>query len=67
MRSDLQESFQGEQEGGLRELEAHNQWRSLAEIDGADFRSNDYPELLRHAAPEQAVVRAVRMRRIMQA
>ena len=62
MPTNLQERFQGEREGGLRELEAHNQWRPLAEIAGADFWSNDYPEVLRHAVPEQGVVRTVRMR-----
>ena len=55
-------SFHGELEGGLRELEAHSQCGSLAEIDGADFCSNDYPERLRYAVPEQAVLRAVRVR-----
>jgi 7-keto-8-aminopelargonate synthetase-like enzyme len=55
MPFNFQESFQ-------RELEAHSQSRSLAEIHGAGFCSNNYLELLRHAVLEEARVRAVRTR-----
>ena len=56
----FQEDFQGELEAGLRELEAWEQRRSLAEIQGTNLCSNDYLELSRHPALKEAVARAVR-------
>jgi len=44
----------------LRELEAWEQRRSLAEIHGTNLCSNDYLELSRHPALKEAVERAVR-------
>lgn len=56
----FQERFQGELEAGLRELEAREQRRSLAEVHGTNLLSNDYLELSRHPALKEAVERAVR-------
>ena len=56
----FQERFQGELEAGLRELEAREQRRSLAEFHGTSFCSNDYLELSKHPALREAVARAVR-------
>jgi 8-amino-7-oxononanoate synthase len=56
----FQERFQGELQVGLRELEAREQRRSLAEIQGTNLCSNDYLELSRHPALKEAVARAVR-------
>jgi 8-amino-7-oxononanoate synthase len=44
---------------GLRELEQRHQRRSLAEIRGTDFCSNDYLGLSRHAGLREAVLCAV--------
>jgi 8-amino-7-oxononanoate synthase len=44
---------------GLQELERRHQRRSLAEIHGTDFCSNDYLGLSRHPELREAVVRAV--------
>jgi glycine C-acetyltransferase len=44
---------------GLRALEQQHQLRSLAEIRGIDFCSNDYLGLAQHPALREAVVRAV--------
>lgn len=52
--------FQGELEAGLRELEAREQRRALAEIQGTNLCSNDYLELSRHPELKEAVARAVR-------
>ena len=60
MPFNLQERFQGELEAGLRELEAREQRRSLAEIQGTNLCSNDYLELSRHPALREAVERAAR-------
>lgn len=60
MPSNFQERFQGELQAGLRELEAREQRRSLAEIHGTNLCSNDYLELSRHPALKEAVARAVR-------
>lgn len=56
----FQGRFQRELQTGLRELEAREQRRSLAEIQGTNFCSNDYLELSRHPGLKEAVVRAVR-------
>ena len=56
----FQEGFQGELQAELRELEAREQRRSLAEIHGTNLCSNDYLELSRHPALKEAVERAVR-------
>lgn len=63
MPSNFQERFQGELEAGLRELEAREQRRSLAEIHGTNLLSNDYLELSKHTALREAVERAVRAAR----
>src|SRR5271170_6955453 len=44
---------------GLRALEQQHQRRSLAEIRGIDFCSNDYLGLAEHPALKEAVLRAV--------
>jgi 8-amino-7-oxononanoate synthase len=59
MPSNFQEHFRQELEAGLRELEGREQRRSLAEIHGTNFCSNDYLELSRHPALKEAVTRAV--------
>lgn len=58
--SHFHERLQRELEAGLRELEARDQRRSLAEIQGTNFCSNDYLELSKHPALREAVERAVR-------
>jgi 8-amino-7-oxononanoate synthase len=60
MPFNFQERFHRELEAGLRELEAREQRRSLAEIHGTNLCSNDYLELSRHPALKEAVERAVR-------
>jgi 8-amino-7-oxononanoate synthase len=50
---------------GLRELEKQHQRRSLAEIRGIDFCSNDYLGLAEHPALKEAVLRAVENSRRM--
>ena len=56
----FQEKFQGELEAGLREPEAREQRRTLAEIQGTNLCSNDYLELSRHPGLKEALARAVR-------
>jgi 8-amino-7-oxononanoate synthase len=60
MPFNFQERFQRELQAELRELEAWEQRRSLAEIHGTNLCSNDYLELSRHPALKEAVERAVR-------
>src|SRR5258707_4916876 len=60
MGPNFQETFQGELQSGLRELEARSQRRALAEIRGVNLCSNDYLELSQHPALKEAVERAVR-------
>ena len=60
MPSNFQEDFHRELEAGLRELDARNRLRALAEIRGVNLCSNDYLELSRHPALKDAVLRAVR-------
>jgi 8-amino-7-oxononanoate synthase len=60
MPSNFQEVLRHELEAGLRELDAQNQRRALAEIRGVNLCSNDYLELSRHPALKDAVLRAVR-------
>ncbi|HEV2196004.1 MAG TPA: 8-amino-7-oxononanoate synthase [Candidatus Acidoferrum sp.] len=55
MPFNFQKRFQGELEAGLRELEAREQRRSLAEIQGTNLCSNDYLELSKHPALREAV------------
>jgi 8-amino-7-oxononanoate synthase len=58
--NNFQEGLRRELETGLRELEAREQRRALAEIRGVNLCSNDYLELSRHPALKEAVERAVR-------
>src|SRR5229473_5203344 len=60
MPSNFQEDLHRELEAGLRELDARNRLRALAEIRGVNLCSNDYLELSRHPALKDAVLRAVR-------
>src|SRR5260370_3334573 len=59
MPSNFQASFHRELEAGLRGLEAQSRRRSLAEIRGVNFCSNDYLGLAEHPALKQAVAEAV--------
>lgn len=59
MPSEFQKKFDRELESGLRGLEARQQRRSLAEIRGVNFCSNDYLGLSENVALREAVVRAV--------
>jgi 8-amino-7-oxononanoate synthase len=59
MPSNFQDSFHRELESGLRGLEAQSRRRSLAEIRGVNFCSNDYLGLAEHPALKQAVAEAV--------
>src|SRR5229473_7230427 len=59
MPSNFQNSFHHELESGLRGLEAQSRRRSLAEIRGVNFCSNDYLGLAEHPALKQAVAEAV--------
>ena len=56
----FQENFCRELEAGLRALDERGQRRSLAEIHGTNFCSNDYLELSRHPVLKEAVARAAR-------
>ncbi len=58
--NNFQEGLKRELEARLRELDAQNQRRVLAEIRGVNLCSNDYLELSRHPALKDAVLRAVR-------
>jgi len=59
MPSNFQLSFHHELESGLRGLEAQSRRRSLAEIRGVNFCSNDYLGLAEHPALKKAVAEAV--------
>jgi len=59
MPSNFQLSFHRELESGLRGLEAQSRRRSLAEICGVNFCSNDYLGLAGHPALKKAVAEAV--------
>jgi 8-amino-7-oxononanoate synthase len=59
MPSNFQDSFHRELESGLRGLEAQSRRRSLAEIRGVNFCSNDYLGLAEHPALKKAVAEAV--------
>ncbi|MGH9678203.1 MAG: aminotransferase class I/II-fold pyridoxal phosphate-dependent enzyme, partial [Candidatus Acidiferrum sp.] len=59
MPSEFQEKFPRELESGLRGLEARNQRRSLKEIHGVNFCSNDYLGLAENLALREAVFQAV--------
>jgi len=59
MPSNFQLSFRRELESGLRGLEAQSRRRSLAEIRGVNFCSNDYLGLAEHPALKKAVAEAV--------
>src|SRR5713101_2179023 len=59
MPSNFQLSFHHELESGLRGLEAQSRRRSLAEIAGVNFCSNDYLGLAEHPALKEAVLQSV--------
>jgi 8-amino-7-oxononanoate synthase len=59
MPSNFQLSFHRELESGLRGLEAQSRRRSLAEICGINFCSNDYLGLAEHPALKKTVAEAV--------
>src|SRR5260370_1633727 len=60
MPSNFQLSFHRELEAGLRRLEAQSGRRSLAEIRGVNFCSNDYLGLAENAALKEAIAEAAR-------
>ncbi|HET7108661.1 MAG TPA: 8-amino-7-oxononanoate synthase [Candidatus Acidoferrum sp.] len=60
MRSDALSAWKARLQEGLRGLEAHSQRRSLAEIHGVNFCSNDYLGLADNPALRTAVAEAVR-------
>jgi 8-amino-7-oxononanoate synthase len=60
MPSEFHAAFQREVEDGLRNLEARDQRRSLAEIRGVNLCSNDYLGLAESDALRAAVLDAVR-------
>src|SRR5260370_36914585 len=60
MPSNFQLGFHRELEAGLRRLEAQSGRRSLAEIRGVNFCSNDYLGLAEHAVLKNAVAEAAR-------
>jgi 8-amino-7-oxononanoate synthase len=59
MPSEFQQKFSGELQSGLRALGARDQRRTLAEIDGVNFCSNDYLGLAQHPGVREAVVDAI--------
>ncbi len=59
MPGDVVSAWKATLEKGLRALEQQHQRRSLAEVHGIDFCSNDYLGLAGHPALREAVVRAV--------
>lgn len=59
MPSEFQKKFDREMESGLRGLEARQQRRSLTEIHGVNFCSNDYLGLSENAALRESVLQAV--------
>jgi 8-amino-7-oxononanoate synthase len=59
MPSDVLSNWKAGLKKGLRALELRNQFRSLAEIHGVNFCSNDYLGLSGHPVLHEAVSRAV--------
>jgi 8-amino-7-oxononanoate synthase len=59
MPSDVLSTWKTTLEKGLQALEQQHQRRSLAEIHGIDFCSNDYLGLAEHPALREALLRAV--------
>jgi len=59
MRSDALSTWKAELKKGLRALEERSQLRSLAEIQGVNFCSNDYLGLAEHPELRALVVQAV--------
>src|SRR5882672_2627713 len=60
MRSEPKEKLLHELEAGLRALDARSQRRSLIEIQGVNFCSNDYLGLSQNPALKEAAIEAVR-------
>jgi len=61
MPSDALSSWKDRLNQGLRGLEARSQRRSLAEIRGVNFCSNDYLGLAEHSGLRAEVAEAVRL------
>ena len=60
MPGDVLSTWKAKLGKGLRALEEQHQRRSLAEIHGVNFCSNDYLGLAEHPALREATVRAVK-------
>jgi 8-amino-7-oxononanoate synthase len=59
MPSEFHQSLLNELQAGLRDLEARSQRRTLVEISGVNYCSNDYLGLSEHPALREAVAEAI--------